>query len=60
MRNYETTFIVDPVLSTEDIKTTAQTYVDNLRTEGCEIVFVDELGLRTLADDSNRRSNCVY
>ncbi len=60
MRNYETTFIVDPVLSTEDIKTTAQTYVDNLQKQGCEIVFVDEMGLRTLAYDINRRSNGIY
>ena len=60
MRNYETTFIVDPVLSTEDIKSTAQTYVDNLQKQGCEIVFVDEMGLRTLAYDINRRSNGVY
>ncbi|MTB49457.1 30S ribosomal protein S6 [Lewinella sp. W8] len=60
MRNYETTFIVDPVLSTEDIKSTAQAYVDNLQKEGCEIVFVDEMGLRTLAYDINKRSNGVY
>ena len=60
MRNYETTFIVDPVLSTEDIKSTAQTYVSGLQQEGCEIVFVDEMGLRTLAYDINKRSNGVY
>ncbi len=60
MRNYETTFIVDPVLSTEDIKATAQAYVENLQKEGCEIVFVDEMGLRTLAYDINRRSNGIY
>ena len=41
MNQYEITFIVDPVLSTEDIKATAQAYVENLRKEGCEIVFVD-------------------
>ena len=60
MRNYETTFIVDPVLSTEDIKSTAQTYVDQLQQEGCEITFVDEMGLRTLAYDINKRSNGIY
>jgi len=60
MRNYETTFIVDPVLSTEDIKSTAQAYVDGLQKEGCEIVFVDEMGLRTLAYDINKRTNGVY
>jgi len=60
MRNYETTFIVDPVLSTEDIKSTAQAYVDGLQKEGCEIIFVDEMGLRTLAYDINKRTNGVY
>jgi small subunit ribosomal protein S6 len=28
MKSYEITFIVDPVLSGEEIKATAQTYVD--------------------------------
>ena len=60
MRNYETTFIVDPTLSGEEIKSTAQAYVDTLQKEGCEIVFVDEMGLRTLAYDINKRNNGVY
>ena len=60
MKHYETTFIVDPVLSGDEIKSTAQTYVEQLQKEGCEIVFVDEMGLRTLAYDINKRSNGVY
>ncbi len=60
MRNYETTFIVDPVLSGEEIKATAQTYVDHLTSEGCEIVHVDEMGLRQLAYPINRRTSGVY
>lgn len=60
MRNYETTFIVDPVLSGEEIKTTAQAYVKHLQKEGCEIVFVDEMGLRTLAYPINRKNSGVY
>ena len=60
MRNYETTFIVDPVLSGEEIKTTAQAYVDHLQQEGCEIVFVDEMGLRTLAYPINKKNSGVY
>jgi len=60
MKNYEVTFIVDPVLSGEEIKATAQTYVDLLKSEGCEIVHVDEMGLRQLAYAINRRTSGVY
>ena len=60
MRDYEITIIVDPVLSGEDIKATAQTYVDQLTNAGCEIVYVDEMGLRTLAYTINKRNSGVY
>ncbi|MCB0571307.1 MAG: 30S ribosomal protein S6 [Phaeodactylibacter sp.] len=60
MKNYEVTFIVDPVLSGEEIKATAQTYVDHLTSEGCNIVHVDEMGLRQLAYPINKRSSGVY
>lgn len=60
MRNYETTFIVDPVLSGDEIKATAQTYVDLLTAEGCTIVHTDEMGLRQLAYAINKRTSGVY
>lgn len=60
MKNYEVTFIVDPVLSGEEIKATAQAYVDHLTSEGCNIVHVDEMGLRQLAYPINKRSSGVY
>jgi small subunit ribosomal protein S6 len=60
MNHYEVTFIVDPVLSGDEIKATAQTYVDHLTTEGCTIVHVDEMGLRPLAFPINRRSSGIY
>ena len=60
MKNYEVTFIVDPVLSGEEIKATAQTYVDQLTNEGCEIVHVDEMGLRQLAYPIKKRTSGVY
>jgi small subunit ribosomal protein S6 len=60
MKNYEVTFIVDPVLSGEEIKATAQTYVDHLKNEGCTIVHVDEMGLRQLAYPINKRTSGVY
>lgn len=60
MKNYEVTFIVDPVLSSDDIKSTAQTYVDLISNKGCQIVHVDEMGLRPLAYPINKRHSGVY
>lgn len=60
MRNYEVTFIVDPVLSGDEIKGAAQTYVDMLQSENCKIVHVDEMGLRQLAYPINKRNSGVY
>jgi small subunit ribosomal protein S6 len=60
MRNYEVTFIVDPVLSGDEIKATAQTYVDHLKNEGCTIVHMDEMGLKQLAYPIKKRTSGVY
>lgn len=60
MRNYEVTFIVDPVLSGDEIKMTAQAYSDMLKDAGAEIVHIDEMGLRTLAYPINKRNSGVY
>lgn len=60
MKQYEVTFIVDPVLSGDEIKSTAQTYIDALTNAGCTIVHVDEMGLRQLAYPINRRTSGVY
>jgi small subunit ribosomal protein S6 len=60
MNQYEVTFIVDPVLSSDEIVATAQTYVDHLQSEGCKIVHVDEMGLRQLAYPLGKRTTGVY
>ncbi|MEO0778674.1 MAG: 30S ribosomal protein S6 [Bacteroidota bacterium] len=60
MRNFEVTFIVDPVLSGDEIKSTATTYTDQLKSLGAEIVHVDEMGLRQLAYTINRRTTGIY
>ncbi|MCL4106427.1 UNVERIFIED_CONTAM: hypothetical protein GTU68_030385 [Idotea baltica] len=60
MRNYEVTFIVDPVLSSDEIKGTAQTYEDLVKDGGGSIVNMDEMGLRQLAYPINRRSSGIY
>lgn len=60
MKNYETTFIVDPVLSGDEIKTTAKTYEDLLKKDGCSIVHIEEMGLRQLAYPIRKRHSGVY
>jgi small subunit ribosomal protein S6 len=60
MRHYEVTFIVDPVLSGDEVSATAQTIQDELTRYGATIVAVDNIGLRQLAYQINKRSSGVY
>lgn len=60
MRHYEVNFIVDPVLSGDEVKSTAENIRKELEGYGATIVAVDELGLRQLAYQINRRSSGVY
>ncbi|MEP7196890.1 MAG: 30S ribosomal protein S6 [Saprospiraceae bacterium] len=60
MRHFEVIFIVDPVLSGDEIKSTAKTYQEILTNEGASIVNVDEMGLKPLAYSINKRSTGVY
>lgn len=60
MRHYEVTFIVDPVLSGDEVKSTAEHIQKELKDFGATIVAVDEMGLRQLAFSINRRSSGVY
>lgn len=60
MTQYEVTIIVDPVLSGDESKSTAQTYQDMLTEKGGSIVNVDNIGLRSLAYPINKRTTGVY
>lgn len=60
MKNYEITFIVDPVLSGDEIKQTAKTYQDLLTEGGCSIVHKEEMGLRQLAYPIQKRHSGIY
>ena len=60
MRNYELTFIIDPVLSNDEIAMTASSYIDHLEQEKCEIVYINEWGLRQLAYTINKRNTGIY
>ncbi len=60
MRHYEVTFIVDPVLSGDEVKATAEHIQKELKGFGATILAVDEIGLRQLAYPINKRSSGVY
>jgi small subunit ribosomal protein S6 len=60
MRQYVVTFIIDPVLPSEEINGVAKNYQEQLGQEGCEIVNVDSMGLRQLAYPINKRSSGIY
>jgi|SRR5690606_18242882 small subunit ribosomal protein S6 len=60
MRHYELTFIIDPVLSNEEIQTIRQTYEDQIKKLGGTIVHVDDMGLRQLAYPINKRNSGIY
>jgi len=60
MRQYEVTFIVDPVLSSDEAKATVKVYTDLLKDSGATIVNHEEMGLRQLAYPINKRNTGIY
>ncbi len=60
MTQFEVTFIVDPVLSDDEIKSAAKNYTDLIANEGGKVVQLDEMGLRQLAYGINKRNTGVY
>ena len=60
MRHYEVTFIVDPVLSSDEVKQTADMYLEQFKSRGCELVHVTEWGLKQLAFPVKKRTSGFY
>ena len=60
MKNYEVTFIVNPVLSGDELKSTAVTYQDLLKDSECSITHLNEMGLQQLAYPIKKCSSGVY
>lgn len=60
MNHYEVNFIIDPVLSGDEIKSTAKVYESLLKDNDCQIVHINEMGLRQLAYPINKRTSGVY
>ncbi len=60
MRHYEVNFIVNPVLSGDEVKSTAENIQKEIIAAGASIVHVDEMGLRQLAYAITKRSTGIY
>jgi len=60
MNQYETVFIMTPVLSEDQMKETVKKYKDFLVNDGAKVVFEDNWGLRKLAYPIQKKSTGFY
>ena len=60
MNQYETVFILTPVLSEEQMKEAVKKFEDLLTEKGAEIVFEDFWGMRKLAYPIQKKSSGFY
>jgi small subunit ribosomal protein S6 len=60
MNNYETVFILNPVLSDEQAKDTVEKFVKVLTKANAEIVNTENWGLKKLAYPINKKSTGFY
>ncbi|EAY24900.1 30S ribosomal protein S6 [Microscilla marina] len=60
LNNYETVFILTPVLSDEQIKDTVEKFQKILADNGAEIVHVDHWGMKKLAYPIKKKTSGVY
>ncbi len=60
VKQYETVFIMTPVLSVEQMKEAVNKYRDLLKEYGAEVVHEEEWGLRKLAYPIQKKSTGFY
>ena len=60
VNQYETVFIVTPVLSEDQMKETVKKYTDFLTNHGAEIVYTNNWGMRKLAYPIKKKSSGFY
>jgi small subunit ribosomal protein S6 len=60
LNQYETVFIMTPVLSEEQMKEAVQKFKDYLISKGAEIVLEDNWGMRKLAYPIQKKSTGFY
>ncbi|MBO4307285.1 MAG: 30S ribosomal protein S6 [Bacteroidales bacterium] len=60
VKQYETVFIVTPVLSDDQMKETVKKYTDFLSNRGAEIVHTNNWGMRKLAYPIKKKTTGFY
>ncbi len=60
MKNYETVFILTPVLSEQQAKDAVEKFTSLLTAQGGEIVNLEHMGLRQLAYPIQKKMNGYY
>ncbi len=60
LNQYETTFILTPVLSDDDAKQTVNAYVDLMKSHGAEVIHQDHWGLKNLRYPIKKKTTGIY
>jgi small subunit ribosomal protein S6 len=60
LTQYETVFILTPVLSEDDAKKSISAYVDLLKSQGAEIVHQEHWGLKNLRYNIGKKNTGIY
>ena len=60
MKNYETVFILNPVLSEQQIKETVSKFEDYLTSKGSKMVAKEDWGLKKLAYEIQNKKSGFY
>jgi small subunit ribosomal protein S6 len=60
LRNYETVFILTPVMSEEQVKEAVEKFKKILTDNGAEIIHVDNWGLRKFAYPIDKKNSGFY
>ena len=60
VKQYETVFIMTPVLSDEQMKETVKKYHDFLESKGAEIIFSNNWGMKKLAYTIKKKTTGFY
>ena len=60
MNHYETVFILNPVLSDDQVKETVQKFYDYLVSKGAEVISKEDWGLKKLAYPIQKKKTGFY
>src|SRR5690606_5805788 len=60
MKNYETVFILNPVLSEDQAKDTVEKFVNVLKKANAEMLNIEQWGLKKMAYPINKKSTGFY